>query len=294
MTKADKPERAPSGLSIDQCVTLACLLEASAAKCGNVHRGADFEQTRFEHFLAAGVAIGPVLGSATKRPLGETILQAVQASRRLCDDNVNLGIILLLAPLATVPATTPLALGVERVLHQLRPEDAADVYEAIRLANPGGLGEVDEMDVHGEPPGNLLNAMRAAEDRDLVARQWARAYDDLLNVIVPWLKLALADLQLPLMEAIVHVQVQILRDFPDSLIARKLGREFAIEVSAQAGNVLAAGSPTSEEYRRRLADLDFYLRSDGNRRNPGTTADLIAAALFVALRDGHIPLPLRI
>ena len=39
---------------------------------------------------------------------------------------------------------------------------------------------------------------------------------------------------------------------------------------------------------RALADFDFWLRSDGHRRNPGTTADLIAAALFAGLRDGWI------
>ncbi|MEX1225059.1 MAG: triphosphoribosyl-dephospho-CoA synthase [Pirellulales bacterium] len=289
----DQPSRAASWLSIEQCVSLACLLEAAAPKCGNVHRGADFADMRFEHFLAATAAATPTIGTAAQRRLGQTILQAVRQTQLVCDCNVNLGVILLLAPLAVVPPTTSLRLGVERVLHQLRPEDAADVYEAIRLANPGGLGHVEQMDVHGEPPNNLLHAMRAAEEYDMVARQWARAYDDVLNVIVPWLKSAIGDLQLSLTDAIVYVQVQTMRDFPDSLIARKGGRELALEVAARAGGVLAAGSPTSAEYRQRLADLDFYLRSDGNRRNPGTTADLIAAALFVALRDGHIPLPLK-
>jgi triphosphoribosyl-dephospho-CoA synthase len=55
--------------------------------------------------------------------------------------------------------------------------------------------------------------------------------------------------------------------------------------------VLDAGSPKSEEYLRELAKLDFWLRSDGNRRNPGTTADLIAAGLFVALRDSWLTPP---
>ena len=33
-------------------------------------------------------------------------------------------------------------------------------------------------------------------------------------------------------------------------------------------------------------ELDAYLRSDGHRLNPGTTADLVTACLFVALREG--------
>jgi triphosphoribosyl-dephospho-CoA synthetase len=32
--------------------------------------------------------------------------------------------------------------------------------------------------------------------------------------------------------------------------------------------------------------LDADLRGDGNARNPGTTADLVTAVLFVALLEG--------
>jgi triphosphoribosyl-dephospho-CoA synthase len=74
--------------------------------------------------------------------------------------------------------------------------------------------------------------------------------------------------------------------FPDSLIARKCGAETAEHSAAWAGRVLDSGRPESEAYQEQLADLDFWLRTDGHRRNPGTTADLIAAGLFVALRDG--------
>jgi len=54
---------------------------------------------------------------------------------------------------------------------------------------------------------------------------------------------------------------------------------------------IAAGSPVEEALRldRALsaaaARLDRRLRRDGNRLNPGTSADLIAASLFVWLLD---------
>ena len=44
--------------------------------------------------------------------------------------------------------------------------------------------------------------------------------------------------------------------------------------------------------RTELNRLDTWLRGDGNRRNPGTTADLVAAILFAGLRDGVIVEPL--
>ena len=44
-------------LSIGQCASLACLLEVSAPKPGNVHRGADFEDMTFADFAASRFAI---------------------------------------------------------------------------------------------------------------------------------------------------------------------------------------------------------------------------------------------
>jgi triphosphoribosyl-dephospho-CoA synthase len=79
----------------------------------------------------------------------------------------------------------------------------------------------------------------------------------------------------------------------DSLIARKCGPEMAKKAATIAGQVLSSGKPGDETYYEALADFDFWLRSDGHRRNPGTTADLIAAALFAGLRDGLLPPPWR-
>jgi len=40
---------------------LSCLLEVSAPKPGNVHRGADFEDLTYPDFLVAAALIGPVM-----------------------------------------------------------------------------------------------------------------------------------------------------------------------------------------------------------------------------------------
>jgi triphosphoribosyl-dephospho-CoA synthase len=276
-----------SPLSVGQCATLACLLEVTAPKPGNVHRGADFEDMTFTDFMLSAVAIGPAVDEATDRAVGATVLAAIQATRQLVDVNTNLGTVLLIAPLAAVPRDQCLENGLPAVLRAMTAEDAVAVYEAIRLAQPGGMGCVNEMDVGKPAPPDLLAAMRDAASRDMVARQYAEDFDQLLHVVRPQLVSGL-DAGWLLSDAIIHAQMQLLARYPDSLIERKCGVETARLASELAAGVLQAGQPGQEAYHRALADMDFWMRSDANRRNPGTTADLIAAGLFALLRDGAI------
>jgi triphosphoribosyl-dephospho-CoA synthase len=280
-------------LSIGQCASLACLLEVSAPKPGNVHRGADFEDMTFADFAASAVAISPPMERAAQRRVGQTVLDAIHATRQVTHANTNLGIVLLLAPLAAVPRDRSLASGLAAVLERLTPEDARDVYEALRIVSPGGLDRdgaaVERHDVHAPPPEDLLEAMRAAAEWDLVARQYANGFREVFEVVKPWL-LQDAD-RLPLSWRIVHAHVRMMHEYPDSLIARKCGQQVALEAAGYAGQVLGAGPPDSDAYADALADLDFWCRCDGHRRNPGTTADLLAAGLFACLRDGELAPP---
>jgi triphosphoribosyl-dephospho-CoA synthase len=173
------------------------------------------------------------------------------------------------------------------VLDRLTPDDARLVYQAISLARPGGLGRVPQADVAGEPPGDLVSAMRLAAKRDLVARQYANGFQEVLGIVVPELLHGMRQ-GWPLGETIVRAQLRVMSRFPDSLIARKCGPDVAQRASDHAAAVLAAGLPGEKAYLQGLADLDFWLRTDGHRRNPGTTADLLAAGLFALLRDGFI------
>ncbi|MDP6719455.1 MAG: triphosphoribosyl-dephospho-CoA synthase, partial [Pirellulaceae bacterium] len=145
----DQAARIPADLSVGQCATLACLLEVIATKPGNVHRAADFEDLGLLDFAVSSAAIEPAIALAHQQGVGAAVLQATRATQDLVQSNTNLGTILLLAPLAAVSAEMPLVEGLPGVLANLQPADAAAVYEAIRLASPGGLGKVDEMDVAG-------------------------------------------------------------------------------------------------------------------------------------------------
>jgi triphosphoribosyl-dephospho-CoA synthase len=282
-----------SQLSINQCAALACLLEATAPKVGNVHRGADFEDLTFGDFVVSAVAIGPAMEAAASTGVGRAVLDAVTATRALVSKNTNLGMALLFAPLAAVPINqhlTPRTVG--QVLSALRPTDCRLVYEAIRAARPGGLGSVDDMDVSDQPPESLLNAMQAAAERDLVARQYVESFRLVLEEALPALLAGRLN-SWSLTESIVYTHLRLIADHGDSLIARKCGPDIAKRASAMATQVLAAGHPGDEDYYAAAADFDFWLRSDGNRRNPGTTADLVAAALFAGLRDGLLTPPWR-
>jgi triphosphoribosyl-dephospho-CoA synthase len=276
-----------SPLSIGQAAMLACLWEATAPKPGNVHPHAAFNDVCYADYLASAIAIGPAMDNATTQNLGTTILESVAATRKMVGRNTNLGTILLLAPLASVPRTLSLQEGVADVLRATDQEDAAQLYEAIRTARPGGIGTAEKMDIYQTPPGDLCVAMREAADRDCVARQYAENFAPLFDRIVPNLRTAI-EAGMTLADAIVHVHLQTLHAFPDSLIARKCGIAVAEEASRRAGEVLAAGPQPSAAYQQALQMLDRYLRDERHQRNPGTTADLLAAGLFTLLRDGII------
>jgi triphosphoribosyl-dephospho-CoA synthase len=279
--------------SIGQCATLACLLEATAPKVGNVHRGADFEDLTFGDFVVSAVAIGPAMEAAANTGVGRAVHDAVVATRQLVATNTNLGMALLFAPLAAVPRGEAISKdSIGAVLHSLTPDDSRLVYEAIRLARPGSLGSVESMDVANEAPEDLLAAMGAAADRDLIARQYVEKFRLVLDDAVPALA-ASRKHGWSLTDAIIHTHLFLISRHGDSLIARKGGRELSDRAKKIAGQVCLAGDPGDEAYQEAVADFDFWLRSDGNRRNPGTTADLVAAALFAGLRDGLLEPPWR-
>ena len=274
-------------LTVGDCATLACLLEATAPKPGNVHRGADFEDLGFVDLVVSAVAIRPAMEHAAQAGVGQTVRRAIAATRALVPTNSNLGMVLVLAPLAAVPRAEPLtSRAVRRVLDSLTAEDCHRVWEAFRVAQPGGMGKVDSMDVTGPPPDDLVAAMRAAQERDLIARQYVDGFTLIFEEVVPLLESG-RQAGWTLTTAIIHTHVTLLARYGDSLIARKCGPAVARQAASLAQSVLVAGQPGEEAYERALADLDFWLRSDGHRRNPGTTADLVAGGLFVLLRDGR-------
>jgi triphosphoribosyl-dephospho-CoA synthase len=266
---------------------VACLWEATARKPGNVHRYRDFADTHYVDFLLSAAVVGRVLAAGGEASVGATILEGVRRTRLVAATNTNLGILLLLAPLARAAAGAGVRAGLPGVLDALTVADAGRVYEAIRLANPGGLGRAATQDVRDEPTLPLRAVLALAADRDLVARQYAGGFREVLDEGVPALRAGVRETG-SLEGGIIACHLRLLAEHPDSLIARKRGPAEAAEASRRARQVLAAGWPGPA-----LDDLDAWLRAEGHARNPGTTADLVAACLFVLLQEGDLPLPSR-
>jgi triphosphoribosyl-dephospho-CoA synthase len=269
---------------------LACIWEATARKAGNVHPDARFDDLTYLDFLHSAVAIGPTFAGAPRRRVGIIVLEAVRATRRIVRTNTNLGIVLLLAPLAVACGDEDLRVGLAHVLADLDQADARLVYTAIRLAGAGGLGEAPAQDVRAEPTLGLRDIMALAQDRDLIARQYANGFREVFEDGVPALVGHLTG-GLGLEEAIVATHLELIARHGDTLIARKRGAAEAGEASARAAQVLQLGWPADPAARRAFSEFDAWLRAEGNARNPGATADLVTACLFVALVQGHVTLP---
>ena len=153
------------GLAVER----ACLFEVSADKPGNVTRYEDFIDTSFEDFLISAAAIGPAFRATANASVGEIILHAIRATRNLVRVNTNLGIVLLLAPLAKAAELSPsvsLQSAVGSVLQNLTVDDTQLAYQAIRLAKPAGMGTSQRYDLNQTTTDITL--LQAMEDRKSV------------------------------------------------------------------------------------------------------------------------------
>jgi triphosphoribosyl-dephospho-CoA synthase len=282
---------------IARLVQEACIREACAPKPGNVNRKHDFSDTSLEDFLVSAVAIGHAFENAARVSVGQIIRQATKDCRRHVRSNTNLGIILLLAPLvkASLAAVENSEAGgranagkvrefLHAVLQSLTVGDTRLVYAAIRAANPGGLSRVPEQDVHEEPSVTLLEAMQLAGNRDSVASEYVTEFEITYSIGLPALGEALSE-GINFSDAVVQAFLTILSRVPDTLIARKNGAETAGQVSRRAEEVLAQGGIYSSRGRENILELDRALRDPSHKLNPGTTADLTAAAVFLALLE---------
>ncbi len=234
--------------------------------------------------MAAASAIGIALDAKVQASLGEAVFACTQAMLDAVRVNTSLGTILLLVPLAQLDpfahwTRTTAQERLQELLQRTTTEDAAAIYASIRLVQPGGLGSSASRDIHGLPPESILEAMQIAAEWDDVAWQYVHRYEHVFALAgridaachTGW----------SLSDAVRKTQTEFLATRPDSLVVRKHGPELGQLVMARARAVIAAGPYASPAYEAAWTDWDDWLRDPKQRKNPGTTADLIAAALFV-------------
>ena len=275
---------------IAEAVQMACLLEASSEKPGSVTPTQSFDDLCYTDFLHCAVILGRVFGKISHKKVGEIILSSVRQCRAPGRSNANLGIILLMAPMARAFCKRGKLdnESLKSTLMALTVEDTEKTFEAIRLADPGGLGVSPTNDVRKKPKEiTLLRAMKQAALHDWIAHEYASGYEITLNVGAPELEKNINS-QLSARDAVTQTFLKLLYLYPDSHVARKTSVKTALAISDMAGNALEQGGLRSPSGRRAIQALDKHLRSDSNQLNPGTTADLTAAAIMaLLLRDKH-------
>ncbi len=265
--------------AIAEAFIASCRDEIEAPKPGNVHVYAEGHRMTVDDFRRSAEAAAPRL-CAEGAPVGARILAAVEATKAAVGQNTNLGIVLLCAPLAAAAETSgDLREAVRRVLADLTLADADAAFRAILAAEPAGLGEAPRHDVRGPADTTLLEAMRAAADRDRIAFQYVSGFEDVfatgfsaLEAVrskghgAPWLA--------------VGAHLAFLARFPDSHIVRKLGPDRAANVRDEAGGLHRAFMEASDPATLLEDLLAFDQKLKTANTNPGTTADLVVATLF--------------
>jgi triphosphoribosyl-dephospho-CoA synthase len=276
--------------AVAEAVWWACITELEALKPGNVSVYAGGHRMTVDDFAESACCVANILGSPGLR-VGEQILKSIEATRATVGCNTNLGIVLLCAPLAhsalalqpaaAAPgATTFLRQRLAATLRGLDMQDTQQVFHAIRLAQPGGLGHSEQHDVHQPVAVDLLVAMRAAEQRDRIAWQYVNDFADVFDYGLAVFRGALAR-GLNEVWAAVEVYLNFLTRFQDTHIRRKLGEATAAIVQHEARHWLERfrqSRAPQQQMTGPLLEFDDSLKQRGI--NPGTSADLTVATLL--------------
>lgn len=298
---------------IARCAQLAMCLEVSASpKPGNVDRHDDYEDTRYEHFLASAISMYPAIEEATtgSDDVGRLIKNAVMESVSWQKGgNTHFGAIILLVPLAmaagrileekdtfTIPELTECA---HMIVRSTGTSDAVDFYSCFDAAGVK-VNPVEEFSLQDEQAINELNEKRVslyelmeiAKGYDLIADEWTSGFkrcaacaetiilgmDNRLFPGIPG-----ADIN----DVVVYSFLQILSENEDTFITTKFDSETALSVSSRAKSLLQKIYNNEAEFKdikAHIKEMDRELLE--KRINPGSTADIVIAGIFIALLAG--------
>jgi len=305
---------------ISRCLELAILLEATAHKPGNVNSVSNFEKTRYEHFLASAVVTASSFEEAATRGIavskGRIGLSSLELGGLIKSciaeidawqkgGNTLLGTVILLSPIAIAAGMIPaeesidiacLRSNLKRIVESTTPKDAVALYEAIKIAGPGGLGKTPDLDVNDpnstkrilDEKISLLQVFKMAEKYDRICSEWVNTYPVTFDLAYRSLARRLQNSVDP-SASIVQTFLEVLAEVPDTFIARKTSMEKARQISLKAREIVELGGIETSRGRKSLNRFDRELRADGNLLNPGTTAELIAAALALVILGGYRP-----
>lgn len=272
--------------SVASNAQLALLLEVSATpKPGNVDREREYPDLRFEHFVAGAVgAAGGLALAAEEGVVGEAFERAIAGMSAQQGGNTQFGAILLQTPLVVTAGSGPLTPErAEAIVAETTVEDAIHFYRAFDHVEVAVDDPPDDLDVPDVRRGGeaesvlraddrtLTDVMEASADVDGIAREWVDGFPRTFETAR-----RIETRDGPVTDRAASVFLELLAEERDSFVVTQHDLETAREVRRRAKAVLA-GSESVEE----LA-AEFVSRGI----NPGTTADIIAGGLFVALERG--------
>ncbi|MFU8869575.1 triphosphoribosyl-dephospho-CoA synthase [Natronococcus sp.] len=279
----------------DRTAELALLLEvAGTPKPGNVDRHRDLEDLRFEHFLAGAVGARDGLElAANGAAVGPAFERAVEGMAAQEGGNTQFGALLLLVPLVRAAGDDLSQPVVEGVLEGTTVTDAAAFYRSFEHVDvfvadpPEGMAPLDVRRGAAAVPTleerglTLLDVMDRSVPGDDVAREWVTGFERSFAAAE-----RLADAEGPILERTAAVFLSLLAERPDTLVADRSGEAVAAEVTERAAalverDALETDRDALEAFADELVDRGI---------NPGTTADLTAAGLFIALEHETVPL----
>ncbi|ATZ60830.2 MAG: triphosphoribosyl-dephospho-CoA synthase [Methanosarcinales archaeon Met12] len=271
---------------IARCAQIAMLLEVSATpKPGNVDRDHDFADLRYEHFLASAIGVGHVFERAAvnDNKVGSLIREAVEESAKWNGGrNTHFGTFLLLVPLIVAAGKGDVR-AVNDVVRNTTVEDAIELYKAFKCVDVY-LEDIDDLNVKDATSVDeirrrgltLYDIIQISAEHDGIAQEWVR---DFSRTLAGARMLAEKAKEMSMNDAIVHSYLALLAERPDTLVQKKFGSSVAEEVGRKASAVL------------KERNIDAIRRFDDEliRRkiNPGTTADIVAASLFVHLLEEY-------
>jgi triphosphoribosyl-dephospho-CoA synthase len=302
-----------------RCATLSSLLELSGwPKPGNVHRTKNFENTRFEHFLAGITAIQPNFRELCEKTYNsinsETQVYskieiglfykkaAMEMIKWQSGGNVLLGHILVLAPLVSAAAICmktkkvkieEFEMALKKLISDATVEDTLNLYDAIKICKPGGLGSIEKYDVYGDDAYKeirqdkitLKKIFELSKDYDLISNEYYSGFSIILREGLPFFIETFRNSQ-DINIATVNTYLKMLSNHLDTLIIRKSGKEEAKKVSQTATHIISSGGISTKKGLYLVIKFDKNLRKKNGNLNPGTIADLVAGVIFCGLIFG--------
>ena len=297
---------------IARCIQLAMVMEVSAyPKPGNVDRNHDYEDTRFEHFLASAVSIHPVMENAAKSKtgVGSLIHSAVRESAKWQNGgNTHFGAFILLVPLAMAAGDIlhkkheftieELVSCAHDIVKKTNVQDAIEFYRSFETAKVR-VNPVDEFDLQDssslgsldEKNTTLYDLMEISRGYDLIADEWVSGFERCANCGKMIIRCLGADKRggskLDVNDAVVYAFMKTLSENRDTFIQTKFDETTADYVSGRARDILLEFKPQRSGFdavRLAVEEFDDELLSKGI--NPGSTADIVIAGLFIALLGG--------